>query len=124
MKMMTIRPAAERPQACPAADYDAIKKGGEVTLPAVKAYEAIKNSKGGYTIKPESVAVEVKTGISLNLAEMDSAQLKTIVLASGRRIQKKSMKLNELRALAQRCIEDSITVEEEDDEVDVEALAT
>lgn len=117
MKFHTIMPAPERPEKCPAADYDAIKKGGEKVVPAVTAREAIRYSKGGYVIKPEAVAVEVQAGIDLELDNMTNDQLKTIVFAAGKRMGAKKITRRQLVDLARRCIQESVQVED-DDEID------
>lgn len=117
MAEWTIMPAPERPEKCPAADYDAIKRGGELRLPALKAKEAIRNSKGGYVIKPAAVAVEVQTGIDLEIGKMTNEQLKTIVMASGKRMTKKITR-KALVDLARRCIAEAAEVVDDDEEID------
>lgn len=120
MAMRTIMPAPERPEKCPAADYDAIKKLGKITVPAATAREAIRNSKGGYVYEPAAVAVEVQTGIDLEIGKMSNEQLKTMVLASGKRMAKKITR-KDLVALARRCVAESAEVIDDDEEVDGEA---
>ena len=114
----TIMPAKTRPEKVSAAEFEAIKRGGELTVDAITAKEAVKNSRGGYVLKPAAVAVEIKTGIDLNIDKMSATELKTIVLAAGKRIGSKKIKISDLRALAKRCIEQTAEVVDDDEEID------
>ena len=115
---VTMTPAKTRPEGVSAADFDAIKKGGDIRVEAITARENLRNSRGAYVIKPDAVPVEIKTGIDLNIENMSVTELKTIVLSAGKRIGKKKIKISDLRELARRCIEESADVVGDDDEVD------
>ncbi len=115
MKMVTLTPARVRPEKVLKEEFDEIVKRGDLVVPMATAKDALKYSRGGYMIKPEAQAVEIKAGINLALEEMSNEQLKVMVLAGGKRIQKKTMKRSDLVGLARRTLSETITVEEDED---------
>ena len=114
--MMTIVPAKQQPDRVSAVEWDQIKKRGPVTVPGITALQAVRSSKGGYQIKAETKSVNV--GVSLNLDDMPNDQLKLIVMAAGKRIGKKKMTRPQLIALARTCVEKSIEIVDDGEEID------
>jgi len=119
MKMVTIVPVDKKPEALTDKEWEAVKKTKELQVNYITAMENIRLSKGAYRIKPDATPVEVVGGNTFDIDAMDPAQLKLIVLRSGKKIHKKNMKLSDLRGLARRCIEESIQIVDEDEEIDM-----
>ncbi len=80
MYMMTIMPAKTKPEKVSKEAWDEIVKLGEVTVPAITAREALKNSKGGYVIKPP--AVPKAEMVMPSLDEIPDDQLRQMYLTS------------------------------------------
>ena len=114
-KMMTIVPAAQQPERVSAVEWEQIKKRGPVTVPGITALQAVKSSKGGYQIKADPKKVNV--GVSLNLDDMPNDQLKLIVMAAGKRIGQKKMTRPQLIKLARTCVEQSIEIVDDGEDI-------
>lgn len=113
-KVMTIVPVKEKPEKASEAEFQAVKRGGEITMPAVKAFEAIKLSKGCYRIKGASKTVVAG---AMDLEDMDNSRLKLMAVNLGIRFQKKNISRKQLIALVRRKLDETVTVSD-DEEVD------
>lgn len=113
---LTIVPAKTRPEAVSDAEFQKIKRGGEKTVHAVTAFEAVKNSKGAYQIKEQARPAQVQ---SMSLEDMPNDKLKLLAVNLGIRFQKKQMSRRNLMALVRRKLEDAVTITD-DDEVETE----
>lgn len=114
---MTIVPAKFKPEGMSEAEFTAIKRGGEKTLAAITALEAVKNSKGAYQIKSKERHV---TAQAMDLEDMDNNRLKVMAVSLGVRFQKKNMTRKQLIALVRRKLDDSVTIVDDEAEVETE----
>jgi hypothetical protein len=121
MKMLTIQPVA-RPKDFTkvrfgvAAWEDAAKRGA-VSVPAITAMEALRNSRGLYEIQPEKMA-EVKVNVGgVTLDDMGNPELKLLAARLGVTIKRRNIKRADLIALVKGKL-DSVEVLDDEEEED------
>lgn len=116
MATTTIMPAPAKPENMAHTDWTEIKKTGQMTMPTIKAREAIRNSRGGYVIKPEEAPKAQMVMPSLD--EMDPKDLKRLYLQALAVTGKKPGKQVTRAAMMSmiRSVEDSIEIVDEEPE--------
>lgn len=102
------------------AEWKEAQKLGPISVFPGTALENIRLSKGLYQFEaPKKQEVDLKIG-GMSLHDMSSTELKLTAARLGVTIRKKNIKRSELIGLVQSKLDD-IAVEDDDEEVDVEA---